>query len=201
MDWTPDELVRFESEIAELFNAGKIRAPIHLYSGNESQIIEIFKSVKASDWVFCSWRSHYQCLLKGVPADELRNAILQGKSISLCFPKYRIFSSAIVTGQLPIAIGVAMELKRNNQQNHVWCFFGDMTSETGMAQTCIRFAEKYDLPITFVVEDNGVSVLTETRGVWGTDTLRYEERISPKVISYKYTSKYPHAGAGTRVQF
>lgn len=201
MDWTPDELVRFESEIAELFNAGKIRAPIHLYSGNESQIIEIFKSIKASDWVFCSWRSHYQCLLKGVPDDELRNAILQGKSIALCFPKYRIFSSAIVTGQLPIAIGVAMELKRSNQQNHVWCFLGDMTSETGMAQTCIRFAEKYDLPITFVVEDNGVSVLTETRRVWSSETLRYEEHISPKVISYKYTSKYPHAGAGTRVQF
>lgn len=201
MDWTPDELIKFESEIAELFNSGKIRAPVHLYNGNESEIIEIFKKIKATDWVFCSWRSHYQCLLKGVPANELRNAILQGKSISLCFPNYRVFSSAIVAGQLPIAVGVAMELKRKKQQGQVWCFIGDMTSETGMAQTCIRFAEKNDLPITFVVEDNGVSVLTETREVWNSDTLRFEEHNSPKVIGYKYKSKYPHAGAGTRVQF
>lgn len=201
MSWEPEVLVRFESEIAGLFNAGKIQAPIHLYSGNESQIIEVFQNVKIMDWIFCSWRSHYQCLLKGVPADELKNAILQGKSISLCFPKYRIFSSAIVAGQLPIAVGVAMELKRSNQQDHVWCFMGDMTSETGMAQTCIRFAENYDLPITFVIEDNGFSVLTETRDVWNSKTLRFEEHSLPKVISYKYASKYPHAGAGTRVQF
>lgn len=201
MFWTPNELIKFESEIAELFNAGKIRAPVHLYSGNESEIIEIFKNVEATDWVFCSWRSHYQCLLKGVPVDELKSAIMEGKSISLCFPDYRVFSSAIVAGQLPIAVGVAMELKRENQQGQVWCFIGDMTSETGMAQTCIRFAEKNDLPITFVIEDNGVSVMTDTRQVWQSTTLRYEECHSTKVISYKYQSKYPHAGAGTRVQF
>lgn len=133
--------------------------------------------------------------------DELKSAIMEGKSISLCFPDYRVFSSAIVAGQLPIAVGVAMELKRENQQGQVWCFIGDMTSETGMAQTCIRFAEKNDLPITFVIEDNGVSVMTDTRQVWQSTTLRYEECHSTKVISYKYQSKYPHAGAGTRVQF
>ena len=31
------------------------------------KIIEVFKKIKTKDWVFCSWRSHYQCLLKGVP--------------------------------------------------------------------------------------------------------------------------------------
>ena len=106
------DLVNFEKEIADLFNNKKIRAPIHLYSGNEEFLINFFKKINKNDWIFCSWRSHYQCLLKGVPKDELKKEILNGKSISLCFPKYKIYSSAIVGGNLPTAVGVALSLKR-----------------------------------------------------------------------------------------
>ncbi len=199
--WSSQSLRDFESEIAEYFNSGKIRAPIHLYDGNEDSIIEIFQNINHSDWVFCSWRSHYQCLLKGVPEDELKSAILDGKSISLCFPQYKIYSSAIVGGQLPIAVGTALAIKRSGQENRVWCFLGDMTAETGIAQTCMQYASNHNLPITFVVEDNDISVLTNTREVWGKSTLRFEDSKYTNVISYKYKSKYPHAGAGTRVQF
>ena len=85
-----DDLIQFEDEIAKLFNAGKIRAPIHLYHGNENQLIKVFKKIKKNDWVFCSWRSHYQCLLKGVPKNDIKKEILEGRSISLCFPNYNI---------------------------------------------------------------------------------------------------------------
>jgi pyruvate dehydrogenase E1 component alpha subunit len=200
-EWTAEGLIAFESKIADLFNNGAIRAPVHLSDGSESSIIEIFKSVKTEDWVFCSWRSHYQALLKGVPASRVEAEILAGRSISLCFPDFNFYSSAIVGGQVPIAVGAALSLKRNNQPGHVWCFIGDMTSETGIAQTAIRYSEKHDLPITFVVEDNGISVLTQTRDVWNSKSLRFEESDSTKILSYKYKSKYPHAGAGVRVQF
>ena len=40
------ELIIFEEEIADLFNKGKIKAPVHLYQGNEDEIIEFFKRVK-----------------------------------------------------------------------------------------------------------------------------------------------------------
>jgi pyruvate dehydrogenase E1 component alpha subunit len=112
-----------------------------------------------------------------------------------------MFSSAIVGGHVSISVGIAMAEKNNNSKNHVWCFLGDMTSETGVAQTSIRYAETHDLPITFVIEDNGLSVLTDTRNVWASTNLRYEEVKSSKVVSFKYKSKYPHAGAGVRVQF
>ena len=61
-------LINFENNIASMFNKSKIRAPVHLTSGNEKQLIKIFKKKKISnnDWIFCSWRSHYHCLLKGV---------------------------------------------------------------------------------------------------------------------------------------
>lgn len=200
-NWTVESLKNFESEIGDIFNAGSIKAPVHLSDGNEEGLINVFKNVSSADWVLCSWRSHYQALLKGVPADQVKSEIISGRSISLCFPEHRVFSSAIVGGHVSIAVGIALSEKKSESKNHVWCFLGDMTSETGVAQTSIRYAETHDLPITFVIEDNGLSVLTDTRNVWASSSLRYEEIRSPKIVSFKYKSKYPHAGAGVRVQF
>jgi pyruvate dehydrogenase E1 component alpha subunit len=199
--WSASELISFENSIAELYNQGKIRSPVHLYSGNEDFLINIFKEITQQDWVFCSWRSHYQCLLKGVEPEILRSAIIQGRSIALCFPEKRIFSSAIVGGQIPIALGVALEIKRSGKLDHVYCFMGDMTSETGIAQSAFKYSLNFDLPITFIVEDNNLSVCTDTRKVWGSSKLQYEITSNSKIIYYKYSNKYPHAGAGTRVQF
>ena len=199
--WSAEELIAFETEIADLFNAAKIRSPIHLYYGNEEKIIDVFKDVKEDDWVMCSWRSHYQCLLKGVPPEKLRDEIVAGRSISLCFPEQRIVSSAIVGGIIPIALGVAMAIKRDGGKNRVHCFLGDMTSETGIFHECIKYATNHDLPIRFIIEDNGKSVCTDTRQAWNQAKLSYEDSKHPLVVYYKYQTKYPHAGAGARVQF
>jgi TPP-dependent pyruvate/acetoin dehydrogenase alpha subunit len=199
--WTVELLKDFETKVAEAFNGGSIKAPVHLSDGNESQMIEVFKSVQAEDWVFCSWRSHYQCLLKGVPEADVYDEILAGRSIALGFPEFKVFSSAIVGGQVPIAVGAALAEKIKGSKSRVWCFLGDMTAEIGISQTSIRYAINHKLPITFVVEDNGLSVMTDTRQTWGTELLNFELIESDHVVFYKYKSKYPHAGAGVRVQF
>ena len=129
------------------------------------------------------------------------SAIKNGQSIALSFLEHKIFSTAIVGGQLPIAVGMALAIKEAGSGEHVWCFVGDMTSESGIAQSSITFATNFDLPITFIIEDNGKSVLTDTRKTWNSELLRYEINSNPKVVSFKYESKYPHAGAGMRVQF
>ena len=108
---TKEQLIAFETEICGLFNQGLIKAPIHLYHGNEDKMIEIFENVKSEDWVFCSWRSHYQCLLKGVDPEIMKQDILAGKSIALSYPSHHIYSSAIVTGSIPISVGVALDIK------------------------------------------------------------------------------------------
>jgi len=198
---TAQDLIRFEEDIAAEFNAGKIRAPVHLYSGCEEQMLRVFAKVQAQDWVMCSWRSHYQCLLKGVPPAEVKAEIMAGRSITLCFPAHRVLSSAIVTGILPIAVGVALGIKRRGGSEKVWCFLGEMTAETGAAYECIKYATNHDLPIHFVVEDNGKSVCTDTRQTWKQSVLTWEGKPHPKVTYYKYQTKYPHAGAGARVQF
>jgi pyruvate dehydrogenase E1 component alpha subunit len=198
---TPEDLIAFETEIADIFNAAKIRAPVHLYYGNETQMIDVFRDVKPEDWVFCSWRSHYQCLLKGVPREQVKAEILAGHSITLCFPEYRVVSSAIVGGIVPIAVGAAMGLKRRGEKGRVHCFMGEMTAETGIAHESIKYSTNHELPIRFIVEDNGKSVCTDTREAWNQPVLTYEKTRHPLVTYYQYESKYPHAGAGSRVQF
>lgn len=198
---TKQELIDFETHIANEFNESKIRAPVHLYYGNEDELINIFKDIRQQDWVFCSWRSHYQCLLKGVPDWEVKKEILEGRSISLCFPKHKIYSSAIVGGVLPIAVGTAMSIKKSGGNSKVFCFMGDMTSETGIAYESIKYAIQHELPIQFIIEDNGKSVCTDTREVWNDEHLTYENSRNNMIYFYKYETKYPHAGAGMRVQF
>ena len=83
------DLIKFENDIANTFNQGKIKAPIHLYSNNEEFLINFLKKIKKDDWVFCSWRSHYQCLAQRCSTEKLKKEILDGKSISLCFPNIR----------------------------------------------------------------------------------------------------------------
>ena len=201
---TKEELIAFETDIATCFDDARIRAPVHLYDKNEEQMIKVFQdhNIGPDDWVLCSWRSHYQCLLKGVPPAELKEAILQGRSISLCFKEYRVLSSGIVTGVLPIATGLALDIKRQGGSNRVFCFMGDMTSETGGAHECIKYSRNHGLPIHFIIEDNGKSVCTNTRATWNQEQLTYEDVNDEYVTYYRYElDKYPHAGAGKRVQF
>lgn len=200
-DMNKQDLIDFEEDIAEEFNNSKIKAPVHLYSGNEDEMISIFKDIKKDDWVLCTWRSHYQCLLKGVPKTEIKQEIMEGRSISLNFPEYRVFSSAIVTGILPISVGLALDIKRSGGNNKVYCFVGDMTSLTGSFSECLRYAKAYDLPIKFIIEDNGKSVCTDTKDTWNVEKHPYDGINDDYIYYYKYKTKWPHAGAGQRVQF
>lgn len=209
---TPEELIAFEESVCKQFADKKILAPIHLDNGNETQLIEVFsKLVDEEDWVCCSWRSHYKTLLKNVPQDEVMKAILEGKSISLCFPEYNVISSAIVGGILPIAVGIAMGIKRKEGTNKVVCFLGEMTSETGAFHEAVKYSLNHDLPVIWIIEDNEKSVCTPTLPVWNQKKLTYEPeftsdekavcQINSKTYYYKYKSLYPHAGGLSRVQF
>lgn len=202
IEHTVDQLIAFEQRVAEAFNNGKIRAPVHLSGGNEKELIEIFGEIKYDDWVCSTWRSHYHCLLHGVPEDQLMADILAGRSISLCYPEYRVISSAIVAGCLPIAVGLAMAIKAANKNERVWAFIGDMAATTGMLSECLRYVEGHDLPVTFVIEDNAKSVCTDTDETWG-DSLNLEGLFSSGKHRryYQYKLPWPHAGAGKRVQF
>ena len=201
IQYSVGELMAFEDEVAQRFNEGKIRAPIHLSNGGENELIEIFKNIQTDDFVFTTWRSHYHALLKGVPKELIMEEIMAGNSISLNFPKYNFYSSAIACTHVPVAVGVSQGIKIKGFVNSVWCFVGDMTAESGIANSSFKYSYNQNLPITFVIEDNNLSVCSNTREVWNNQKLFFEHDLFGNVRTYKYSSKYPHAGAGVRVQF
>ena len=176
-----EKLITFERKIADHWEAGRIQGPIHLSGGNEKELVEIFKDVKPNDWVFSTWRSHYHALLKGIEPSWLEDEILAGRSITIVNQEHKFYSSAIVGGIIPIAIGVAMQAKASGSTNTVWCFIGDMAFETGQFYEMHKYATNHNLPIKFVVEDNGVSTNTPTIETWGS-----QKPIPDNVIYYKY---------------
>jgi pyruvate dehydrogenase E1 component alpha subunit len=202
---TAEELVAFEREIAAEFNAGNIRAPIHLDGGNEQPLIQLFGDIKSTDWVFASWRSHYKALLHGVPPEKVKAEIMAGRSIAMCFPEHNFFSSAIVGGALPIALGVALSIRLLGGKERCHVFVGDMTARSGAFHECAQYAKGHDLPIQFIVENNGLSVCTPTEEVWGSKVgtlFSSLERYSDQMVAYyEYKLPFPHSGAGVRVQF
>ena len=196
-NWTSQDLIDFEDDIISHWENGEIRGPIHLSNGNEEQLIKIFSKIGVDDWVFSTWRSHYHALLHGVEPKVLKQKILDGKSITIIDKNSNFYSSAIVNGIIPIALGVAKALKLKNSKDKVWCFVGDMTFETGLFYEAHKYARNFDLPLNFVVEDNGVSTNTPTLDTWN----GIQRELPEDVMYYKYESKYPHYGTGKWVVF
>ena len=194
--WDKHGLVQFERKMADHWESGKVRGPIHLSGGNEDELIEIFKRIKKTDWVFSTWRSHYHALLKGVPSEWLEQEILEGRSITIINKEENFYSSGIVAGIIPIAVGVAISNKRNGNNDIVWCFVGDMTFDTGTFMENYKYAKNFDLPIKFVVEDNGVSTNTPTIETWNK-----KSEIPKDIIWYEYEKQWPHYGTGKWVIF
>jgi pyruvate dehydrogenase E1 component alpha subunit len=194
---TLQDLINFEELIVSHWEGGKIRGPIHLSNGNEEQLIEISKRIDPSDWVFSTWRSHYHALIKGICPVWLEEQILKGKSITICNLKDKFYSSAIVGGTLSIALGVAMNIKKSGSNEKVWVFVGDMSFESGIFYEIHKYARNFDLPLYFVVEDNGVSTYTPTEVTWN----NIKRDVPDDVIWYQYKSKYPHYGSGKWVTF
>lgn len=207
------DLIAFEEEIKNIFLEGKIRAPVHLSRGNETPLIEIFfKEVLPEDWVFSTHRSHYHALLKGIPREWVRSEILQGRSIHLMSKEHNFFTSAIVGGVLPIALGVAMAIKRridDYPKTKVWAFVGDMASHTGIFYECKKYAKSFNLPLCIVIEDNGLSTNTPTDVVWGigertrllNDVWTVDKWELGKVLMYSYERGFPHINVGEWVTF
>lgn len=201
---TKEDIVSFEKEIADIFATGAIRAPVHLRAGREDQLIKIFRDheIGEDDHIFGYWDSHELALLKGVPREVLKQAIVEGKSISLCFPEYKVLCSGIVGSLMGVGVGTAWALKSQDKKGRVFVFCGDMSAETGIFHESVKYAVNFDLPVIFIVCDNGVSVMTDTRATWGSSDPWFKgTKYESKIIYFQYTNGYPHSGLGKLIKF
>ena len=191
------DLIAFEEEVKLNYEDAKISAPVHLTKGNEKELIDIFQYVHQDDWVFSSWRNHYHALLHGVSREVLMKDIIEGRSMSTNSVNPKFYSSSIVGGIIPIAVGAAKALKLKKSSNKAWCFIGDMTFETGIFYEAYKYSKNLGLPLQFVVEDNNLSTNTPTDETWG----GIKRDVPEDVIYYKYERGYPHHGTGNWVLF
>lgn len=208
---TAADLTAFEEEIAEIYKTGVITGPIHLRGGNEQQLVDIFKDIREQDIVFATWANHLEALLKGIPADIVKKRILNGHSMAMNFQNYKFYTSAIVNGISPIAVGMAWAAKQLKKDERVYAFIGDMAFQSGDTIECIRYSINFDLPITWVIADNNLSVDTQTDITIGgnikrlinqfNDDMRFNENTNTKIIYYSYKNKFSHSGVGAFVSF
>jgi TPP-dependent pyruvate/acetoin dehydrogenase alpha subunit len=204
-------LIDFENEVAKIYESAAIRGPVHLRGGNEKKLIGIFKKIKKNDYIFATWANHLEALLRGIPKEKIEKRILEGHSMAMNFPEYNFYTSAIVNGISPIAVGTAWAIKNRNQKHKVYIFIGDMTFQSGDTMESIRYSINFDLPCTWIIADNNLSVDTQTNLIWGGDIKRlfkfFQKEIkanhckNTEIKYYSYKNIWPHSGTGTFVSF
>ncbi len=195
-----NELIDFEIKIKKLYENGSIKGPIHLMNNSENNLIKIFEYISDKDLVFSNWRCHLHAILHGVSQNSVKNQIIEGKSMGIMSKNPFFISSSIVGGTIPIALGAALSLKKKKSSKKVWCFLGDMTSETGGFYEAQKYAANFNLPIIFIIEDNEKSTNTPTKKVWNSE-ITYRKKNYNNIIYYKYKLDYPHHGTGKWVLF
>jgi len=208
--WTPDRLIKFELKAKDLFEKGEINCPLHLSWGNEEQLITLFESITPNDWVISTHRNHYHYLLKGGSSKKLMDELLGkpsgicgglGRSMHIFDKSINFISSGIVAGGCAIACGIAMAIKKENKGKKtrpmVWVFIGDGAEDSGHFMEALRFSISRELPTTFIIEDNDLSIDSTKRDRWH----NHSPIKSQRVIRYEYKRKWPHVGVGKFVSF
>jgi pyruvate dehydrogenase E1 component alpha subunit len=194
---TKKQLIAFENKVAQMCREGKIGVPVHLCGSvdgrYEDDLINLFKRIGKDDYVFSGHRNHYHYLLKGGTPKEILNYFKTPMgSMHIINPKLKFYSSAILSGCVAIAAGVAKALKMKGSSQKVWIFIGDGASDEGWFFEALRYSNHNNLPITFIVEDNDRSVEATTRQRWNGRYFWDRQRV----IHITYVPKWQHAGPG-----
>jgi pyruvate dehydrogenase E1 component alpha subunit len=160
----------FEETIAKFYPKEIFRCPIHLAIGHEASAVGVCSALSQNDLVLGNHRSHHHYLAKGGSAQALLFELLgdsrgcsggRGGSTHLFSPDVGFLgSTAIISGTIPVATGVAHSLKLKKSNNIVVCFSGDASIEEGVYFEALNIASLWKLPILFVIEDNDLSCYT-----------------------------------------
>ena len=164
------EIRRFEERGGELYALGRIPGLYHPYNGQEAVAVGVCSALRKDDYILSCHRGHGHSIAKGVPSKYIM-AELFGKETGVCkgiggsmhstyLETGVLFSTAIVGGNIPIAVGVGLAIKLRKEDKVVACFFGDGATNTGAFHEGVNLAALWKLPIIFVCENNLYAVST-----------------------------------------
>ena len=140
-------------------------------AGHEA-LAAVCLALRSDDWVFPYYRERAVALARGVSTLELalnffgkRDGLGAGRLMSSHFGSHArgIFPSATPTGiQCLPAVGVAWGAKLSGAGAVSVCFIGDAATRSGEFYEALCLALQDELPVLFVVADNGYGISTPT---------------------------------------
>ena len=161
---------RFEEKCAELYSASKIRGFLHLYIGEEAVAVGVMQALSGADTIVATYREHGHALARGVSMNAVmaemygkREGCSRGRGGSMhLFDAARGFygGNAIVSGGLPVAVGLALASRTLGEDRVCVCFFGEGAVAEGEFHESLNLAALWSLPVLFVCENNGYAMGT-----------------------------------------
>ncbi|MDE3038113.1 MAG: thiamine pyrophosphate-dependent dehydrogenase E1 component subunit alpha, partial [Pseudomonadota bacterium] len=153
-----------ENTLAAMAEAGEIKGPLHLTTGQEAVAVGVAAYLRKTDRAFGSHRSHGHYLAMGGNARALLAEALGkatgcsggfGGSMHLCAREVGFYGSApIVGGTIALAAGAAIAAKFDGKGDIAVAFFGDGASEEGVFHETLNLASLMRLPMLFIAENN-----------------------------------------------
>jgi pyruvate dehydrogenase E1 component alpha subunit len=166
---------RFEERLIKLYDDGILLGHFHVCTGQEGTAIGVLAHTGPDDVVYTTHRSHGHMLVRGADPEVLFAEILgratgccggRAGTLHLSMPELGVpWTSGLVGGNVPQAVGAAYALRRLRPGAIAVCFFGDGSFEEGAVFEAINSAAVLRVPILLVCENNG---LPADHGVAGT---------------------------------
>ncbi|PTX91183.1 pyruvate dehydrogenase (acetyl-transferring) E1 component subunit alpha [Opitutus sp. ER46] len=161
---------RFEERSLRAYQGKKIGGFLHLYIGQEAVAVGCCSLMSANDHVITAYRDHGHALAVGMDPKPLM-AELYGKATGCSkgkggsmhyFDPSRNFwgGHGIVGGQIPLGVGLAYGIKYKGLKGAAMAFMGDGAVNQGAVHEAYNLASLWNLPVVFVIENNGYSMGT-----------------------------------------
>ena len=164
---------RFEEKAGQLYGMGLIGGFCHLYIGQEAVVVGLEAVAEDGDRRVTTYRDHGHMLAcgmdpKGVMAELTgrRDGYSKGKGGSMhMFSKEKDFygGHGIVGANVPIGAGLAFADKYRGNDRVTFTYFGDGAANQGQVYETYNMAELWDLPVIFVIENNGYAMGTSMK--------------------------------------
>jgi pyruvate dehydrogenase E1 component alpha subunit len=161
---------RFELQALKYYNQGVMGGFLHLCNGQESLAVGTASLMGGSDEIITAYRDHGHALAVGMGMNECMAELFgkgtgcsKGKGGSMHFfapDKHYWGGHGIVAGQTPLGLGLAFALKYKGIAGCAVCFLGDGAVNQGVFSECLNIAALWNLPIVYVIENNGYSMGT-----------------------------------------
>jgi pyruvate dehydrogenase E1 component alpha subunit len=161
---------RFEERSLRAYQAKKIGGFLHLYIGQEAVAVGCCSLMGKDDHVITAYRDHGHAIAVGMEMNPLMAELYgkatgcsKGKGGSMHFfdPSRNYWGGhGVVGGQVPLGAGIAYGLKYKGLKGACMTFMGDGAVNQGAVHEAYNLAALWELPVVFVIENNGYSMGT-----------------------------------------